>query len=396
MNQNNSTNYEYLTQYAKTDRQLEVLEAIIEAGDMSAASRSLGIHCTTVRKMVECVKRYAAHHGNSPEHGMVHPCADGYRIKGESAYHVYEDEFGNKIRKWVKTEIDNETDEDMLIAFAEELSKDIPKYVPYIPTPETTNKSMKSYKIGDAHIGMKVTKERNGDADWDLEIAERVTVEAIRTLANASEGSEVGMLCDLGDFGHADNMAGTTSSGKNHMDLSGDYGDSLFAQQRIYRKGIDILLGKHKNVIVMMVRGNHNDSTARAVNVMLQAFYENEPRVQVMDNRHKFQHLVYGKNLIVTHHGDRMKPSRAYEYVTRSLSKQWGLCDHKHLVMGHVHHSTSVEIGGMLCETFQALPAGDAWHSDSGYGAKRSMSAIVYDKVHGEVQRHKVSIDQLV
>tara|TARA_B110000908_G_C9941671_1_gene308561 strand:- start:317 stop:520 length:204 start_codon:yes stop_codon:yes gene_type:complete len=63
--------------------------------------------------------------------------------------------------------------------------------------------------------------------------------------------------------------------------------------------------------------------------------------------------------------------------------------------MGHVHHATSVEIGGMLCETFQALPAGDAWHSDSGYGAKRTMSSIVYCKQFGEIQRHKVGIDQL-
>tara|TARA_B110000211_G_C13913254_1_gene479335 strand:- start:300 stop:710 length:411 start_codon:yes stop_codon:yes gene_type:complete len=131
------------------------------------------------------------------------------------------------------------------------------------------------------------------------------------------------------------------------------------------------------------------------MNIMLQAFYENEPRVEVLDNAHKFQHITYGNNLLVTHHGDRMKPQRGFEYTARSLSKEWGKCEHKHLLMGHIHHSTSVEIGGMLCETFQALPAGDAWHSDSGYGAKRTMSAIVYDKQYGEVQRHKVGIDQL-
>jgi hypothetical protein len=49
----------------------------------------------------------------------------------------------------------------------------------------------------------------------------------------------------------------------------------------------------------------------------------------------------------------------------------------------------------MIIETFQALPSGDAWHSDSGYGAKRTMSAIVYCKEHGEVARHKVGIGQL-
>tara|TARA_R110002153_G_scaffold173389_1_gene326120 strand:+ start:43 stop:441 length:399 start_codon:yes stop_codon:yes gene_type:complete len=131
------------------------------------------------------------------------------------------------------------------------------------------------------------------------------------------------------------------------------------------------------------------------MNIMLQAFYEQEPRVEVLENAHKFQSLVYGNQLILTHHGDRMKPQRGLEFAVRSLYREWGQCEHKHLLMGHIHHHTAVEIGGMLCETFQALPAGDAWHSDSGYGAKRSMSAIVYDKEHGEIQRHKVGIGQL-
>ena len=46
-------------------------------------------------------------------------------------------------------------------------------------------------------------------------------------------------------------------------------------------------------------------------------------------------------------------------------------------------------------EHFQALPASDKWHSNEMYGSKRTMSAIVYDKEHGEIQRHKVGIDQL-
>mgnify|MGYP000560091522 CR=1 FL=1 len=90
-----------------------------------------------------------------------------------------------------------------------------------------------------------------------------------------------------------------------------------------------------------------------------------------------------------------MKPERAHVYIARSMAKEWGQCEHRHLLMGHIHHHTSKEVGGLFTEHFQALPAPDAWHSDSGYGAKRSMSCIVYDKQHGEIQRHKVGIDQL-
>ena len=63
--------------------------------------------------------------------------------------------------------------------------------------------------------------------------------------------------------------------------------------------------------------------------------------------------------------------------------------------MGHIHHQTAKEIGGMVFESFNTLAAPDGWHSDSGYGAKRSMTCIVFDGNHGEIQRHKVGIGQL-
>ena len=377
-----------------TVRQCEIIDAVVKAGSQSKAALELGISQRNLSRALKRSRDSASARGWSPEHDMTHPVPNTHVAKGVSTY--YDMQTGEPLRQWVKSDIKKQNQEDALQSFAEGLVEDLPKYVPSPVKPLTElPEHLTAYVIGDAHIGMKVTKERNGDSDWDLEIAERVTVGAIEKLVNASGGSDTALMLDLGDFGHSDNLANTTSSGTNHMDMDGDYGDSISAQVRVYRRSIELLLAAHNKVILMQVRGNHNSSTSRCMNIMLKAFYENEPRVEVMDNAHKFQHIVYGSNLLVTHHGDRMKPQRAFEYVARSLSKEWGQCDHKHMLMGHVHHETSVEIGGMLISTHQALPAGDAWHSDSGYGAKRTMSAIVYDKKHGEVQRHKVGIGQL-
>ena len=383
---------EKLKQFA-TKRQLEIIDAVIKHGSQKKAAAELDINSRTLERSLQTLKRNASRRGWSPDHDMTHSVPDTHVVKGVSTFY---DEHSNPIRQWVKSDLKKESQEAALQAFADALVSDLPKYKPLPTKPLTdTPQALTAYVIGDAHIGMKVTKERNGDSDWNLEISERVTVGAIEKLIQASGGSDVGLMLDLGDFGHTDSLNNTTSSNTNTMDVDGDYGDSIAAQTRIYRRSIDLMLKSHNKVILMMVRGNHNSSTARCMNVMLQAFYENEPRVEVLDNVHKFQHITYGNNLLVTHHGDRMKAQRGFEYIARSLSKEWGLCEHKHFLMGHVHHHNAVEIGGMICETFQALPAGDAWHSDSGYGAKRTMSAIVYDKVHGEVQRHKVGINQL-
>jgi len=378
-----------------TARQCEIIDAVIQTGSKTQAAINLGISRRCLARTFKRAKDAASLRGWSPEYDMTHPVPSTHVAKGVSTY--YDMQTGEPLRQWVKSDLKKQNQEDALQSFAEGLIEDLPKYVS-IPIKPLTDLPycLTAYVIGDAHIGMKVTKERNGDSDWDIEIAERVTVGAVEKLVHASGGSEVALMLDLGDFGHSDNLANTTSSGINHMDMDGDYGDSISAQVRVYRRSIDLLLAAHSKVILMQVRGNHNSSTSRCMNIMLKAFYEDEPCVEVMDNAHKFQHITYGNNLLVTHHGDRMKPQRAFEYVARSLSKEWGECEHKHMLMGHVHHETSVEIGGMLISTHQALPAGDAWHSDSGYGAKRTMSAIVYDKVHGEIQRHKVGIGQIV
>jgi len=384
---------ESLKEFA-TERQCQVIDAVIFYGSNNKAAEALKVDKRGLIRTLKRAKEQAAKQGWSPDHDMTHSVPDTHIVKGVSTFY---DEHGVPIRQWVKSDLKKEAQEAALQAFADALVEDLPKYKPSQSKPiKDLPEHLTAYVIGDAHIGMKVTKERNGDSDWDLEIAERVTVGAIESLIKASGGSDTALMCDLGDFGHTDSLNNTTSSNVTHMDVSGDYGDSVAAQVRVYRRSIDLMLKSHNKVVLMMVRGNHNSSTSRCMNVMLQAFYENEPRVEVLDNVHKFQHITYGNNLLVTHHGDRMKPQRAFEYVTRSLAKEWGACEHKQLLMGHVHHSTSVEIGGsLLCETFQALPAGDAWHSDSGYGAKRTMSAIVYDKQHGEIQRHKIGISQL-
>ena len=42
-----------------------------------------------------------------------------------------------------------------------------------------------------------------------------------------------------------------------------------------------------------------------------------------------------------------------------------------------------------------SLTATDQWHSDSGYGAERSMTAIVYHAENGEDSRVKITIDAI-
>ena len=383
---------EGLKQFA-TERQAEIIDAVNKHGSQAKASRALDTDLRNMQRAIKRVRDKASKQGWSPDHDMVHTVPETHIVKGVSTFY---NEDGKPVRQWVKSDLKKESQEAALQAFADGLIQDLPKYIPLNQKPtEELSKHLCAYVIGDAHIGMKASSNINrGEGDWDLDIAERATIGAIEQLIWASGGGDTALMLDLGDFMHADNMQNSTTSG-TPLDVDGEYGQSVAACVRVYRQSIDMMLAHHNKVVLMMVRGNHNSNTSRVMNVMLEAFYENEPRVEILDNTHKFQSLVWGNNLLVSHHGDRMKPQRAFEFITRSMAKEWGQCEHKHMLMGHVHHHTSVEIGGMDFETFQALPAPDSWHSNSGYGAKRSMSCVVYDHKHGEVQRHKVNMGQL-
>ena len=383
---------ESLKEFA-TERQCQVIDAVIFYGSNNKAAEALKVDKRGLIRTLKRAKEQAAKQGWSPDHDMTHSVPDTHIVKGVSTFY---DEHGVPIRQWVKSDLKKESQEAVLQAFVDALTEDLPKYKPLgIKPARKQSDRLVAYVIGDAHIGMKTTNEENrNEGDWNLEVAERVTLGAIKSLITASGGGDVGLLLNLGDMIHADGSSGTTTAG-TQLSTDGRYGDSVAAAVRVLRNAINMMLATHNSVVLINNTGNHDHNTAIAINRMLIIFYENEPRVTVKSNEHKLTHYVYGQNLLCTHHGDKIQIQRCYEFITRTMPDIWGATRHRHLLLGHLHTSISKELGGLLVEHFQALPASDKWHSNEMYGSKRTMSCIVYDKQHGEIQRHKVGISQL-
>jgi hypothetical protein len=383
-------NLESLKQFA-SDRQIEFIDAVLNHGTQRQAADFLGVNQRTLERSLQKVKANASKQGWSPDHDMTHIAPSTHVVKGVSTFY---DENGKPIRQWVKTDLKKENAEAALLAFADGLTSEITKYVPIpVSNNEVKAEQLTAIIIGDAHIGMLVTNNSD-QGEWNIEIAERVTTQAIQKLIKASGPSEVGLLLNVGDFLHANNAAGTTAKG-TPLDVDGHFSDALMAAVRVYRNAVDMMLEVHNKVVLMNTRGNHDSDVAMVVNIMLQTFYSDEPRVTVLDNVSKFMSYIYGNVMITSHHGDRMKPQSAFEYFTRTMAKEWGETKHRYCIMGHIHHKQATEIGGsMTFEAFNTLAPPDNWHSDSGYGSSRSMSAVVYCKEWGEVQRHRVSMSK--
>jgi len=382
---------ESLKQFASV-RQIEFIDAIIRYGTQRQAAAVLGVNQRTLERSLQRVKANASKQGWSPDHNMVHIVPDTHIVKGVSTYY---DEDGKPVRQWVKSDLRRENQELALKSFADSLIEELPRYKPSELKPvEAKEERLASVIIGDAHIGMLVKRDYGG-GDWNLDIAERATLQAIEKLViSCGKGTKM-LLLNVGDFLHA-NTPNITAAG-TPLDTSGHYIDAVESAVRVYRKAIEMMLELNDEVILMNTRGNHDSDVSMVINSMLKVFYENETKITVLDNTNKFQTYVYHKCLITSHHGDKgIKPQRIYEYYTRTQAKIWGDTEHRYCHMGHIHHKQASEVGGaMLFESWNSLASQDEWHSQSGYGAARSMSAVIYSPDHGEVQRHRVGINQL-
>ena len=72
-----------LKEYA-TDRQSEVFDAVVAHGSNNKAAAALGVSRQTVDKCINRLKKVAATHGYSPDHGMTHSVPDGLKLRGTS------------------------------------------------------------------------------------------------------------------------------------------------------------------------------------------------------------------------------------------------------------------------------------------------------------------------
>ena len=383
--------YKELMEWA-SPRQLEILEALISTNNKTKAAANLGISTSTVSSCVRRVQAKAAKQGYSPKHDMVHTAPDTHIVKGVSSYY---DEKGNLSRQWVKTDLKKGAELEAMKAFAEGLAEDLAgKHTISAKPTNTNNELMSCYVIGDHHLGMLAHAAITGGDDYNIDKAESLLVEAFDKLITRGVDASTGLLVNLGDFLHANDLTNTTQSG-HVLDVDGHFSRAYKAAGSLLRLIVSMMLAKHEKVVVLNARGNHDRDAALSLNIMMEVLYENDPRVEVLDNVSKFVSYTYGSNLVVTHHGDRMTPQKVYEHVTRTMSKQWGDTTHRFCWMGHIHHKTAREIGGMVVESWNVLSPVDNWHADSGYGSDRSMTCVVLHKEYGEYIRHKVGIKEL-
>lgn len=375
-----------LEQFA-TPRQWEVYLAYCEHGSGRLAAKALGLSKTFVTDTIRNIREKAARAGYAPEHDMTRIVAPGFSVKGTSTLYPMPD--GGV--QWVKTERDKESQQDALRETVEALKEELPRYKPVKPPKNAVSNLLTAYPVGDHHFGMLSWHEETG-ADYNISIGEELLTGAMNHLVSVSPPSEQALIVTLGDFLHYDSMEAVTPTSKHQLDSDSRYQRMIRAARRTFRYMINRALEKHQHVNVIVEVGNHDPSGTPWLAELLDAVYENEPRVTIDTSPRNIHYLHFGRNMIATTHGDKMKkPADIPLIMATDQPEMWAGSDHRYIWTGHVHHDSAKDFHGCKWESFRILPPLDAYAAQHGYRSGRDMKAIVLHEKFGEVARHIVN-----
>lgn len=380
--------FESLLPYCTGPRQQQLVHACEKAGSFKAAMREWDGDKRNAKKVLAAIKARAALQGHAPEHDMTHTAPASHIVKGVSTLYG---EDGEVKQQWVKTDVKQSAQFEAIRSAIDELAEEYRGIAKPVKAPARALEDLLTvYPLGDPHIGMYAWAEECGE-DFDTTIARSDLLAATSRLVEVAPSSERCLIIDLGDYLHADSVANTTTRG-TAQDVDTRWPKVLKVGCFCMIDLIGLALKKHQFVDVIMVPGNHNEHSSVMVNAFAQAFFHREPRVRVHDTIGAYYYYEFGKNLIGTTHGDKIKLTQLDSLMACDKPEEWGRTEHRYWYTGHIHHTSKQELRGCVVESFRTLAAKDSWHTAQGYRSGRDMYAIVLDREYGEVERYRCDI----
>ncbi|EIC9656844.1 metallophosphoesterase [Salmonella enterica subsp. enterica serovar Enteritidis] len=323
---------------------------------------------------------------------VSHLVPDGYKIKGTSSL---VDEFGNTKLQWVKTDADAERQVELMRAVIDGMKSDItPVSSVHRPKKRLNEKLLNLYTVSDFHLGMLAWADESGD-DWDMKIAEDLFSRWFDAAFQKAPDAGVGVINLLGDFAHFGSLDAVTPASGHVLDADTRYQKLVRYMIRMARRVVNMALVKHKNVHLLIVQGNHDESGMIWLAEMFNTLYDNEPRVFVDTSADVYKMVQHGKTTLFFTHGHKCRFEVVEPIMIAKFRKAFGESEYSYAHVGHLHHQKIVESRNMVVEQHRTLAAKDAYASRGGWMSKRSANVITYSSEFGEVGRLSISPEML-
>lgn len=385
-----------------TPRQAEYIDAVNLHGGIRAAARALGVYDNAIRESLGRLKKYAAAHGYSPDHGLTHKIPEPFVARGHSSLDRIPDApidpvtGRQQILQWTKTRLDDAQYQQMVKeAVAAFIDETVGPVFPAPPMPDRETDIIPWVNIGDAHLGMLAHEYETG-ANFDLKIAERELCAAISLLIDEMVHHDRVVIQDMGDATHYENFSAKTEASGHDLDYDSRFPKMIKVYSRVMRFIVDKALEKANTVDVIVNQGNHSRTNDIWMAELLRVAYGHTGRVNVLNNDSVFIGYRMGNTFVMCHHSDKCKPAKLAHVMATDYSLDWGEATYRYIDIGHIHHNMVLkEHPGVVVESFNQLANKDKYAHDGGWRSRQCLTVVHRSRTYGDVGRKILPIERV-
>jgi len=329
-------------------------------------------------------------------HEIEYGIKDDQKLKAVSTYTPVRDEEGVLLSAtWTKVDIKHEEAVTKLEALAQGLIENIQPVPPKEYKGQSQESLCSNYIISDFHLGQYSSLKELGES-WSLDEGFETICGWIKAAIAASPKSKQAVLCDLGDFLHADGLMPVTPASKHVLDADGRFFDVVDVAIAAFDFMINELLEHHENVHIIICEGNHNEASSHWMTRLIARKYENEPRLTFDKNDLPYYAFQWGKTGLFYHHGHKKRIAQIAETIIAMFRKIYGKTKYHYIHTGHLHHRHVKESALAVVEQHSTIAAKDAHSARGGYSSERGASVITYHDKFGEVARATIRPEMLI
>ena len=369
----------------------ETIDAFNQCGGVKQkAADLLGIPISTFKKRYNIATKHRSVQGLEP---LI---PDGQKLRGISSLYKVDTITGERteVMQWVKTNQDLDRQLEIIREAAEALKEDIPKEKPSKFVGQIDKELCSVYVLTDYHIGQMSWAGECGE-DWNTDKSCEFLTNWFERAIAAAPASEVGVLCQLGDFLHFDGLEAVTPTSKHVLDADTRYAKVVGSAIKAIRRIVRLMLAKHKKVHIIMAEGNHDLASSVWLRALFADKYEDEPRVTVDNSALPYYAFEWGNTGIYVHHGHKKAMGEVSKVFAGMFREMFGRTKFSYAHMGHYHHVSQKEDSLMIVEQHPTMAVNDAHSARGGYMSHRGASVITYSKSHGEVGRLTIRPEML-
>lgn len=301
---------------------------------------------------------------------------------------------GDVERTWERQSPDQEQALEALRAAVEAMAGEIAPAAPIAAPAASLGHLLTLYTFTDYHLGA-LCWHKEGGADWDCGIAERVGAEAMGALVDGAPASSRAIVNIQGDFLHYDGLQAVTPTHGHVLDADSRFGRVVDVAIRLIRQLVAKALAKHEHVTLLICEGNHDIASSLWLRKLFCALYEQEPRVTVHDSELPYYAIQHGKVMLGFHHGHLRKNDQLPALFAAQFREMWGKCAKVAIHTGHRHHREIKEHAGAEVVQHPTLAARDAHAARGGWWSERRLTALTYHSEFGEVASNTVTPEML-